>query len=82
MISACGARIGCRVRMGAAEIRQYETTGAPVRSDPKLGKAWACRPASKAASDSTSAAVTTPARLGHGCGSRTPIQTNPATFAG
>ena len=36
------------------------TTGAPVRSEPKLGSAWACRPWSKAATDSSSAAVTTP----------------------
>jgi len=37
-----------------------ERTGAPVRSDPKLGNACAWDPPSKAATDSSSAAVTTP----------------------
>jgi hypothetical protein len=32
-------------------MRQKATTGAPVRSEPKLGKACACRPCSKAATD-------------------------------
>ncbi len=41
-------------------MRQKETTGAPVRSEPKLGKACAWRPSSKAATESSSAAVTTP----------------------
>jgi hypothetical protein len=36
------------------------TTGAPVRSDPKLGKACACRSSRNAATDNSSAAVTTP----------------------
>ena len=49
-----------RVRIGASPKRQKETTGAPVRSEPKLGKACACRPSSKAATESSSAAVTTP----------------------
>src|SRR3954451_8961878 len=41
-------------------MRQNETTGAPVRSEPKLGNAWAWRPSLKAASESISADVTTP----------------------
>ena len=41
-------------------MRQNETTGAPLRSDPKLGNACAYRPSSNAASDSISAAVTIP----------------------
>ena len=48
------------LRIGPVSIRQNETTGAPIRSEPKLGKACACRPSAKAATDSTSAAVTTP----------------------
>ena len=41
-------------------MRQKATTGAPVRSEPKLGNACAWRPSTKAATDSSSAAVTTP----------------------
>ena len=41
-------------------MRQKETTGAPVRSDPKVGNACAWRPSRNAATDSSSAAVTTP----------------------
>ncbi len=41
-------------------MRQKDTTGAPVRSDPKVGNAWAWRPSSNAATDSSSAAVTAP----------------------
>jgi hypothetical protein len=39
---------------------QKDTTGESVRSEPKLGNAWACLPSRKAATDSNSAAVTTP----------------------
>ena len=42
------------------EIRAKATTGAPVRSEPKLGKACAWRPSWKAATAIISAAVTTP----------------------
>ena len=49
-----------RDRIGESSIRQKDVTGAPIRSDPKLGNAYACRPSSKAATDSSSAAVTTP----------------------
>src|SRR6186713_1572693 len=41
-------------------MRQKATTGAPVRSEPKLGNACAWRPCSKAAIETISAAVTTP----------------------
>ena len=41
-------------------MRQKETTGAPVRSEPKLGNACAWRPSANAATESSSAAVTTP----------------------
>jgi hypothetical protein len=41
-------------------IRQNAVTGAPNRSDPKLGKAWATFPSRNAADASNSAAVTTP----------------------
>ena len=41
-------------------MRQNAITGAPIRSEPKLGNACACRPSRKAASASSSAAVTTP----------------------
>ncbi len=51
---------GSRTRMGLSSIRQNDTTGAPVRSEPKLGNACACRPSANAAADSSSAAVTTP----------------------
>ncbi len=46
--------------MGLSSIRQNDITGAPVRSEPKLGNAWACLPSAKAAAASSSAAVTTP----------------------
>ena len=51
MISASGATIGSRTRISRSSKRQNATTGAPVRSDPKLGKACACRPSRNAASD-------------------------------
>ena len=60
MISASGAETGSRSRIGRSSIRQNDTTGAPLRSEPKLGNACAWRPSSNAASDSISAAVTTP----------------------
>ena len=43
--------IGSCVRIGRSSMRQKAITGAPVRSEPKTGKAWACRPSSKAATD-------------------------------
>ena len=43
-----------------SSMRQNATTGAPVRSEPKLGNACAWRPCSKAAIENISAAVTTP----------------------
>src|SRR3990167_1547680 len=60
MISASGSMMGSRRRISLSSMRQNATTGAPVRSEPKLGKAWAWRPPSKAAMDSISAPVTTP----------------------
>ena len=39
---------------------QKETTDAPMRSEPKLGNACECRPSANAATESSSAAVTTP----------------------
>ena len=60
MISASGSAIGSRARIGRSSMRQKETTGAPVRSEPKVGKAWAWRPSMNAATESSSAAVTTP----------------------
>ena len=57
---ASGAMIGSRKRISLVSIRQKATTGAPVRSEPKLGKAWACLPSRKAAMESISAPVTTP----------------------
>ena len=52
--------IGSRVRIGRSSMRQNAITGAPVRSDPNTGNAWAWRPSLKAATESNSAAVTTP----------------------
>lgn len=52
--------MGSWVRMGPSAMRQYEITGAPIRSEPKLGNACAYRPSLNAATDSSSAAVTTP----------------------
>ena len=60
MISASGCITGSRVLIGCSLIRQNATTGAPVRSEPKLGNACACQPSAKAAAASSSAAVTTP----------------------
>ncbi|MBP2290664.1 hypothetical protein J2851_000401 [Azospirillum rugosum] len=37
MMIASGSMIGSRSRISRSEMRQKETTGAPVRSDPKLG---------------------------------------------
>src|SRR3954451_780539 len=45
---------------GRVTDRRNAITGAPVRSDPKLGNACAWRPSRNAATDSSSAAVTTP----------------------
>ena len=58
--TASGRRTGSRARMALVEMRQYEVTGAPIRSEPKLGNACASKPSRKAATDSSSAAVTTP----------------------
>src|SRR4029453_15918922 len=58
--------MGSRSRIGRSSMRQNATTGAPVRSEPKLGKAWAQRPSlnagtwSNSAPVSNSAAGTTP----------------------
>ncbi len=60
MISASGSEIGSRARISRSSMRQKATTGAPMRSDPKLGNACACRPSMNAATESISAAVTTP----------------------
>ena len=60
MISASGCITGSRVLIGRSLILQKATTGAPVRSDPKLGNACAYRPSANAAAASSSAAVTTP----------------------
>ena len=42
------------------EPAERRPPGAPVRSEPNVGKACACRPSAKAATDSSSAAVTAP----------------------
>ena len=47
-------------RISASSMRQNATTGAPVRSEPNVGNACACRPSSNAATERSSAAVTTP----------------------
>src|SRR5579864_6788226 len=60
MISASGSVTGSWVRIGLSSIRQNDITGAPIRSEPKLGNACACRPSMNAAEASSSAAVTTP----------------------
>src|SRR5271166_2840883 len=52
--------IGSRSLISLSSMRQKETTREPVRSEPKLGKACACLPSRKAATESNSAAVTTP----------------------
>ena len=49
-----------RAGLSLLRVRVLPTTGAPVRSEPKLGKAWACLPHRKAATDSISAPLTTP----------------------
>ena len=59
-ISASGSAIGSRLRIGRSSMRQNATTGAPVRSEPKVGNACACLPSANAATESSSAAVTTP----------------------
>ena len=41
MIRASGSETGSRERIGHSSIRQNEVTGAPARSEPKVGKAWA-----------------------------------------
>ena len=60
MIRASGSAIGSRARISRSSMRQKDTTGAPVRSEPKLGNACACFPSMKAAVESISAWVTTP----------------------
>ena len=55
-----GLWIGSRSRISLSSMRQNATTGAPMRSEPKLGNACACLPSRNAATDSISAAVTTP----------------------
>ncbi len=60
MIRASGSLTGSWVRIVVVSIRQNDMTGAPIRSEPKLGNACACRPSRNAASASSSAAVTTP----------------------
>src|SRR5271166_399764 len=57
---ASGLWIGSRSRISLSEILQKATTGAPVRSEPKLGNACACLPSVNAAAESNSAAVTVP----------------------
>ena len=42
MMTASGFRIGSRNRIASSSMRQKETTGAPMRSEPKLGNACAC----------------------------------------
>ena len=49
MITAWGRCTGSRSRICRSSMRQNETTGAPVRSEPKLGNACACRPSRNAA---------------------------------
>jgi hypothetical protein len=41
MITASGSSTGSRVRIGLSSIRQNDMAGAPIRSEPKLGKACA-----------------------------------------
>ena len=41
MISASGSSTGSRSRIGLSSMRQNAITGAPIRSEPKLGNAWA-----------------------------------------
>jgi hypothetical protein len=60
MMTASGWETGSRARISVSWILQKASTGAPMRSDPKLGKAWAHRPSLNAAIESISAAVTTP----------------------
>jgi hypothetical protein len=60
MSSASGSVTGSRVRIGLSSIRQNDITGAPIRSEPKLGNACAYRSSRNAADASSSAAVTTP----------------------
>ena len=60
MITASGATTGSCALIGSSDSRTNDATGAPVRSDPKLGKACACMPSTKPASASSSDAVTTP----------------------
>src|SRR4051794_14026319 len=60
MTTARGVVTGSCERMGCSAMRQNDITGAPIRSEPKLGNAWASWPSRNAATDSNSAAVTTP----------------------
>jgi hypothetical protein len=41
MINASGSITGSRERIGSSPMRQKAITGAPMRSEPKLGKACA-----------------------------------------
>ena len=59
MISASGSVTGSWVLIGWSSIRQNDMTGAPIRSEPKLGNACACLPSRNAAEASSSAAVAT-----------------------
>src|ERR1019366_8742516 len=47
MTRASGSITGSWVRIGRSSIRQKDTTGAPMRSEPKLGNACAWRPSAK-----------------------------------
>ena len=60
MISASGSMTGSRSRISLSSMRQNAITGAPMRSEPKLGNACAWRPSRNAATDEHSAPETTP----------------------
>ena len=55
-----GRAITARTRILSSLIRQKATTGAPLRSGPKLGNAWAYFPTLIAARATISAEVTAP----------------------
>src|SRR5215471_19879126 len=59
MISASGSGTGLLVGIDWSSIRQFDITGAPIGSEPEPGNAWACRPASGAATASSPAVVAT-----------------------
>ena len=58
--TASGADTGSWLRTGRSSTRTNEATGAPVRSEPKLGNACACLPSMKQDKASSSDVVTTP----------------------